>query len=258
MRQVSLGRTLVVGTAVAAAVLLANIVVSFASDSTALWRWLAIPAAGTLAAILSAIKQARQPDTSAATSVPSVAVLQFEKPRRWPKLTSALGRQTLTTAVVVAVVMVGGGAAVVATAARYGMDWVTGNEHGTNRLVRPAESTTSGITISVTKLEQTSHFTRVTVSITNDTGIAISLPVGDGNALIVAGDGTTRRAEAFKSDWTEAIGTGTNHGGVITFNGHLPRDAIRARLIFTRVFGYGDGVPDTLEVSGIQLTSPAG
>jgi hypothetical protein len=254
LRQVVLGRILVVGTMVATTVLLVNIAVSFAADSSTFLRWLAVPVAGILAAVISAVSQWRQPASPEAQSAPQL--LFFEAPRRWPRLASALGHHTLTTALAVAVLLIGGGGMVVATATRYGMDWMTGNEHGPDRLSRTTESTTMGLTVTVTKIEQTSHFTRVSVDIDNDTGVAISLPLGEGNALIVAGDGTTRKAEAFRSDWTESIGTGTTRHGVITFNGHLPRDAIKARLIFSRVFGYGEGVPESLTVTGIQLEPP--
>jgi hypothetical protein len=257
VRQVVLGRILVVGTMVATTVLLVNVAISFVSDSSTLLRWLAVPIAGILAAGINAYDQWREPVAPASESPTAPRLVFFEPPRRWPRLVTALGRQTITTAVIVASLVIGGGGTVVAAATRYGMDWMTGNEHGPDRLTRTTQATTSGITVTVTKFEQTSHFTRVTVDIDNDTGVAVSVPIGEGNAMLVAGDGTTRRAEAFRSDWTESISTGVSRHGVITFSGHLPWDAIRARLIFSRVFGYGEGVPESLTVNGIQLGPPS-
>jgi hypothetical protein len=257
VRQVVLGRVLVVGTMVATTVLLVNVIISFVADVSSPLRWFAVPVAGIAAAVLSAYDQMRRRASERSEAMTAPRLVFFEPPRRWPKVAAFLGEQSLTTALIVPVLLIGGGGAVVSTAARYGMDWMTGNEHGPDRLVRTARSTTSGLTVTVTSVEHTSHFTRVSVDIDNETGVPISLPIGEGNAQIVAGDGTTRTAEASRSDWAESISTGTIRHGVITFSGHLPKDAIRARLVFNQVFGYGDGLPESVAVNGIQLGPPS-
>jgi hypothetical protein len=252
---------LLVGTLVAATVLLANVAISFATDSSSLTRWLGVPVTGTVAAIVSAVAQWRRPPSPPKTMSPALLRMASRpgtptprsRSRRW---LSAATRPTITTAVVAAVLLLGVGGTVVATATRYGMDWFTGNEHGPDRLVHQSTATASGLTVTVTRLEQTSHFTRLSVAVVNDTGAAISLPLGNGNVLLVAGDGTTRRADPFRSEWNESIGTGATRRGVITFAGHLPADSTRARLTFAAVFGYGDAIPNSFTVPGIHLTTP--
>jgi hypothetical protein len=245
---------------VAAAVLCANIVVSIATDSSSLLRWLCVPVAGTIAAAASAIIASRRPPIE---STPAWMELLRTEDRTLATTTKGRTpwgvtlRPTVATAVVAALVVLGIGGTVVSAAARYGMAWVTGNEHGPDRLVRTASTTTSGLTIAVTRFEQTAHFTRLNVEVINHAGAAISLPLGDGNAMLIAGDGTSRPAQPFQSDWTESVGVDATQQGVITFSGHLPTDSTRARLVFSTVFGSIDNPIDSFVISGIQL-GPSG
>jgi hypothetical protein len=261
VRQLSIGRALLVGTMVATTVLLVNIAISIETDSSSLTRWLTVPLVGTLAAVLSALDQRRRPAPDRISALPALTSPRPSRrrdmlTRHFQHLVAIAGGPTVTTAVIFSVAILGGGGTVVATATRYGMDWVTGNEHGPDRLVRTTSATVEGITVTVTSFEQTHHFTRVSVEVRNDTGVSISLPVGEGNVLLVAGDGTTRRADAFRSDWTEAVPSGATRYGTITFAGHIPADSNRARITFVTVFGFGDNLPDSLTVSGIQLKPP--
>jgi hypothetical protein len=258
-RPVSMGRVLVLGAIAAAVALLANVIWSLASASSTLLRWWAIPIAGVLGAVVGAVDQLRQPAAESDADTAHHVMLAPRRPSRWHRLADRLwrpGRRTLAGALVVGVAIFAIGGAVTAAAGRYAMNWLTGHESGQDRLARDAHHTVSGIGVTVTALVQTPHFTRVTIDVDNETGSPITLPIDQDNAVLVSGDGTRCHAKLVGSEWTESIATGQIEHGVITFAGHLPSSASRARLTFVHIFSSSATAPTSVTITGLRLRPP--
>jgi hypothetical protein len=249
MREVSMGPALRIGAMSGAIVLLANVAVSFAIESNALARWLVAPAVGALAAIATLLLQG--PPETPLSPLEQMLAQRGEARRRLPAL--YLRPRPVVSALVVAVLVVGGGGLVATAVARYGMGWVTGNEHGPNRLVSPVTARASGLRVTVDRIEQTPHFTRVSMTVRNESDQSISMPIDGGNCSLIAGDGTTRMAQSFRSDWHESLDEGAVRTGVVTFDGHLPASATRARVTFAHLFGASDGPQVAIVVANLQL-----
>ena len=112
---------------------------------------------------------------------------------------------------------------------------------------------TAALTLTVVKVENTSHFTRVELTARNNTSTdPIVLPLF-GNCVFTAADGTTLEADPFRSQWSESIAPGAFQRGTITFKDHLPDAATRASLSFTHVGGTFKIT--TISVAGIRLKS---
>jgi hypothetical protein len=162
------------------------------------------------------------------------------------------GRSGLAVGMVVLLVLgVGGFAAT--QGIRYVVDYTTGKETGTDRLVSQATKNAAGLTLTVVKVEYTSHFTRVELTVRNNTSTnSITLPLFE-NCVFSAADGTTLRADSFRSQWSQTIPPGAFQRGTITFPDHLPDTATRASLSFSHIFGTFDA--DAISVTGINLNS---
>jgi len=151
--------------------------------------------------------------------------------------------------VVLLVVGVGGFAAT--KGIRSVVDYSTGKQTGTDRLVSQVTKTAAGLTLTVVKVDDTSDFTRVELTVRNNTSsTSIDLPLF-GFCVLSAADGTTLQADEGKSQWAATVAPGAFQRGTITFPGHLPAAATRATLSFSHVFG----VFAAISVSGIQLKS---
>jgi hypothetical protein len=248
MRQVSIGPPLRIGALSAAIVLLANVAVSLAIDSNGLGRWLIVPAVGAGAAAIAVLLAGPEPELTPIEQ----AIVGVAPRRAWslPPLPS----MSLASALAVSLIVVGGGGLAATMVARYGMAWVTGNEHGPNRLVSPVSSSVGGLTLTVRRIEQTPHFTRVTVTITNRSPAQVSLPIDGGNCELIAGDGTASQAQAFRSEWQESLEQGTVRTGVVVFGGHLPSDAKRARIAFGHLFGSSGAAAESIVVANLRLS----
>ncbi|HSS67387.1 MAG TPA: hypothetical protein VLK34_02465 [Nocardioidaceae bacterium] len=247
MRQVSVGPPLRIGALAAAIVLLANIAVSMAIDSNAIGRWLIVPAVGVVAAVL--VVAMASPPESELSDIERAIAGGSGKRARAPRLRS----MPLVGALAVILIVLGGGGLVLSGVARYGMGWITGNEHGPDRLVSPVSGQTRGLVLTVTRIEQTAHFTRVTVQIENKSSAAVTLPIDGGNCELIAGDGTMREAQPFRSEWHESVLQGSARTGVVVFGGHLPADATRARIAFSHLFASTDDGPQSIVVANLQL-----
>jgi hypothetical protein len=127
--------------------------------------------------------------------------------------------------------------------------YITGNEPGTERLIKPVSARAGGLTLTVESVEHTAHFTRVRLAARNNTRTALSLPLF-GNSVFVGDDGSTLEADPFRSRWSVTMAPGSVQRGAVTFNGH-PSDAVtRASLSFAQIFGPGGG---SITVRGIRL-----
>jgi hypothetical protein len=245
MRQVSVGSPLRVGALAGAIVLVANVAVSLAIDSNHLTRWLLAPAVGVVAAAL-AVVTARPPAAELSVIERAIAGLPDGEDRhrsRFPLVSAA-------SALVITTIVIGVAGLALSGVARYGMAWVTGNERGHDRLVSPVTAKTHGLSLTVTRIEQTPHFTRVTVTVRNRAKATVVMPIDGGNCELIAGDGTAREAQAFRSEWDESVSAGSTRTSTVVFGGHLPADATRARIAFAHLFGDG---PQTIVVSNLQL-----
>jgi hypothetical protein len=138
----------------------------------------------------------------------------------------------------------------VAQGVRYVVGYITGNEPGTERLIKPVSASAGGLTITVESVKHTAHFTRVRLAARNNTRTALSLPLF-GNSVLVGEDGSTLEADPFRSRWSVTMAPGSLQRGAVTFNGHHPSDAVtRASLSFAQIFGPGGG---SITVRGIRL-----
>ncbi|WP_344234737.1 hypothetical protein [Kribbella hippodromi] len=175
-----------------------------------------------------------------------------------------VGRFDVSVLVAVGVVVAGVGVGGFALSAgvEYVAGYLSGNESGEDRLVKPVSRTSSGITVTVENVTYTSHFTRVEVRLKNSGKQAVTVPV-DGAALAAAGGaaggtggtggaggagGTTLRADAGRSSWPGKIAVGGTAHGTITFKGKLPGSATSAVLTFKS----GN---TTFSVPGIAVTN---
>jgi hypothetical protein len=248
MRRVSIGSPLRVGALAGSIVLFANIAVSLAIDSNDLARWMLVPAVGVMAAAL-AVVLAQPPAAQLSLIERAISGLPAEPDDR----ARQRARLSVAAALAVTTVVIGGSGLAVSGAARYAMAWVTGNERGADRLVSPVTAKTHGLSLTVTHVEQTPHFTRVTVTVRNRSKTAVTMPIDGGNCALIAGDGTTRTAQSLRSEWDESVSRGSVRTGVVVFGGHLPADATRARITFAHVFGGRPEGPQAIVVANLQL-----
>lgn len=160
--------------------------------------------------------------------------------------------------VVVLIGLAGYGAAV---GVRYGVGYATGHEDAKSmeRLVGTARPTGSSgkVSVTVSGLVDTAHFTRVTVRVDNGESIAAKLSLFN-NCVFTAG-GVTLAADSFRSDFVEDIAPGSTQQGSISFPGHLPTGRLTGQLSFLHIFVFGRfGVNDAIVVRKIPLGPSVG
>ncbi|RZT27933.1 FHA domain-containing protein [Kribbella sp. VKM Ac-2569] len=206
---VRLSRVLIVAGAVIVLGIVVNLLVTFLADGPgSALRWLVPPVIALVVAMVLALVDA--------------AVPKQHRP----------SRLTVSVLVAVAVVLVGvgvGGFALTA-GAQYVGGYLTGNETGEDRLIKPVSKPGTGVTMTVENVTYTSHFTRVEVKLVNTAKQAITVPI-DGTTFTAA-DGTTLRADPGRSAWPSRIAAGGTEHGTLTFKGHLPDSATTAVLTF--------------------------
>lgn len=205
--------------------LVINLIVTFLADGPGgALRWFVPPAIALVLAMIIALLDAAAPKGRAA------------------------GRLDVSIVVAIVVVLVGvgvGGFALTA-GAEYVGGYLTGNESGEARLIKPVAKTVDGLTVTVQNVTYTSHFTRVDLLVKNTGGQAVKLPL-KGNATFTGAEGNALRADASRSQWPGSIPAGGSEHGTITFTGHLP-DATTAAALTLK-----SGDTD-VAVSGIVLT----
>jgi hypothetical protein len=154
---------------------------------------------------------------------------------------------------ILVLVTVGGGAA-------YGISWgigrLTGNETViADRLVEPVTGTADTLSVTVTAVQATDHFTKVAVTAKNDDSMTVSIKVWSSSQLV---DGTGQALKPLDnfggaSD-IDVPANGIMVTGVITFDGRLAPDATTATLTFSFLFSMDLGFDaDSLQVENIQL-----
>ncbi|HWD81584.1 MAG TPA: FHA domain-containing protein [Kribbella sp.] len=221
---VRLPRVLIAAGGVIVLGLIVNLVVTFVSDGPgSALRWLVPPGIALVVAMVLAILDAAAP--------------KEHRP----------GRFDVSVIVAIAVVLVGigvGGFALTA-GTEYVAGYLTGNESGADRLVKPVAKSGIGITVTVESVTYTSHFTRIEVLVVNDSKQAFTIPI-DGTTFTAA-DGTALRADTGKSSWPSKIPAHGSEHGTITFKGTLPDSADQAVLTFK-------SGSTSFAVQGIQLT----
>jgi|SRR4051812_43502696 len=248
MRHISVGPPLRIGAMAGGIVLLADIAVSFAIDSNDLGRWLLAPAVGVAASALTVAMGGGDPKPEPTIIERAIAGQTEQRSRRL-----RLGSMSVAGALALTTVVVGGGGVALTGLARYATAWVTGNEDGPDRLVAPKTRQRHGIRLTVTHIEQTPHFTRVTVQVENESTSAVTLPLDDGNCELIAGDGTATEAQPFRSKWNESVAPGSAKTGVVVFGGHLPASANRARISFDHLFAATPDAPESIVIANLQL-----
>jgi hypothetical protein len=122
------------------------------------------------------------------------------------------GRLDVSILIAIAVVLVGVGVGGFALTAgtEYVGGYLTGNESGEDRLVKPVAKTSGAITVTVENVTYTSHFTRVEVMLANGAKEPITIPIE--GAAFTAADGTALHADTHRSNWPSKVATGgTSH-----------------------------------------------
>lgn len=220
--RVRLGRVVLVAGAIEAVGLGVNAAITAlaAGADSSLLRWLVPSVVAVAVAMAQAALGARPPRPDE------------PRPRGVP----------VAVAVVLVVTVFGLGGLAVATGARLAVEWATGNQPVVaQRLAAPAQGSAGALTASVTAVEETRDFTRVTATVVNTGSATADLPVF-GFCRLVGGDATSLEADGFRSDWPISIPAGgIPVRGTIVFTGHLPDDVTTGTLVFTQVFGAGGG-----------------
>ncbi len=199
--RVRLARVFAIAGAMLAVGLVINLIATFLADGPGgLLRWLIAPTLALLGAMTFAILDAVSP-TEREPSRLDVSVIV------------AIGAVLLG---------VGVGGFAITSGAEYAAGYLSGNESGEDRLIKPVGKTTAGLTITIDNVTNTSHFTRIRVTVNNKGKDSVSLPL-DGNATFTSAEGNSIRADDSRSNWPEQFAAGQSEQGTIVFKGHLPK-----------------------------------
>jgi len=142
----------------------------------------------------------------------------------------------------------GGGGLAATAGVQYVYGWATGHESGPVVFQGQVSGKAGAVTMTVTQMMITTHFTRVDVTVQNAGSEPVTLPLFN-NCQLVAADGTTLEADAFRSRWAENVAPGGRQSGEINLSGKAPPG--NATFSFTTVFGPGGG--HALVVKGIPV-----
>jgi hypothetical protein len=85
--------------------------------------------------------------------------------------------------------------------------------------------------VTVHRVYETDHYTRVELSAVNHSTIPQSLPLG--RFCVLSGPRETLESDALKSQWPQLLAQGVVQHGTITFSGHLSGNAQTATLSFS-------------------------
>jgi hypothetical protein len=247
-QRVSTGLTLTLGLVTGVLGLAGNTVASFVTKWSGDLSWFAVPVAAVAVAVVTAFATAHVE-----------AGFRRASPGAGPTGTTVRGRErtprtgmSLPASLLTVLLVVGAGGFAATLGVRYVVGYVSGNEAGVDRLVQPVTKESKGLGLTVEKFEETWHFTRLTLTVVNDVGNSLSLPVYS-NCVLVGADRTTLQADAFRSDWSETVADGSRQTGTIVFNGHLPPGVLRASVAFSTVFEQGFKGPSSIRLDGLRL-----
>jgi hypothetical protein len=152
---------------------------------------------------------------------------------------------------VLVVLVLGGGAAY---GISYGISYATGNETiKADRLVAPVTGKAAGVTMRVERVAETAHYTKVTITTTNQNRASVTLPLF-GNCQLIDGSGATLQPGVpFGGlDPISVPPNGTPVRTVITFRGKPSPTDTNMTLSFDTVFGTLSA-ERSLQVAGIKL-----
>ncbi len=245
-KRVRTGLTLTLGVVTGVLGLVGNSIAALVAKTSGPYAWLAVPVAAVGVAIIAAFATAHtesawpESNDDTATDV----TLPIPEPQR--------RGLRLTTAILTALLVLGGGGLAVTWGTRYAVGVFTGSEPGVDRLATPVSTTSKGLGLAVEKFEDTPHYTRLTVTVSNNVGNPLSLPLL-GNCVVVGDDGTTIEADSFRSHWSESVAPGSRQTGTIIFGSHLPVGVAKASLAFATVFEQGFDGPKSIRVDGLSL-----
>jgi len=220
-----------------------------AKSAPAAWQILLVPAAGVLIAGIKAGVDAlaKRPDEQQPSGGGygdyGGGGYRPRPPVPAPK------RVVPVAAVLAGLLLVCGGGGLAATAGvQYVYGWATGHESGPVVFQGQVSGKAGAVTMTVTQMMITTHFTRVDVTVQNAGSEPVTLPLFN-NCQLVAADGTTLEADAFRSRWAENVAPGGRQSGEINLSGKAPPG--NATFSFTTVFGPGGG--HALVVKGIPV-----
>lgn len=253
MQRVPLGRTLLIAGLCSLIPLGGNVAASFLTVWTGGRSWLVVPVVGVVVAMLTALVQAfgSAPQQAGRREPRGDTRPGAHEPYRRYGATQKAG-VPLPAVLLVALVVLGGGGWALAQGVRYGVGYVTGNEPGTEQLLRPVTGRAGDLALTVESVKRTAHFTRVRAVASDHAAISLTLPLF-GNCVLVGSDGTTLEADSFKSRWSQSLSPGSRQTGTIVFGGHLPSSVREAALRFSTIFWQGFGQPSSIAVTGIRL-----
>jgi len=243
-RRVRLWRVLVVGAVASILVWAATTALTaFADKVLALPAWMLAPATAVVGGLVQTVVDL----VSGSSKEPEVVAR--ERPRGVPAL----------VAVLTILIVFGAGGYGLTVGIRYAVGMVTGNEEqvGQERMASsPAPSDKSGqVTVTVTSIVNTAHFTRVEISVSNQEAQPATLALFH-NCVLTAG-GTTLQADPFKSGWVEDVAPGSTQRGHVIFPGRVPDSASTAQFSFLRVFVFGRfGDDNAVVIKSIRLRGP--
>jgi len=154
---------------------------------------------------------------------------------------------------ILAILVFGGGAAY---GISYGISYATGNETiKADRLIAPATDRAANVTMKVERVAVTAHYTKVTITTTNQNNASVTLPLFGNCQLIDASGATLQPGTPFGGlDPISVPPKNTPVRTTITFRGKPSDNATTLTLSFDTVFGTLSA-ERSLQVGGIKLNA---
>lgn len=163
-----------------------------------------------------------------------------------------------TSGVITALVVV-----TVLGAAIYGGSWlfryVTGSQSGVERLAEPGPTATAGdLRMTVTSVEDTEDFIKITVQAVNSAAFPVTIPVANSNCSLINANGGTLTPYTLASFGDSTLVVPANGIAVqreLTFKGQPKGETLT--LTFSTLFWQGFNEPTTISITDILLQPAA-